>query len=121
MKLIIDLIEDIRESIQNDESYIITAMLLKEDENDKKNLIYAGEAPISSFEIDKLSKELILIVEKDKELLSVGELLKHLFILDTKELMYEVKLAVSQAHNLQELVGFGFNSTDKKYALFMMQ
>lgn len=120
MKVVIDLIEDIRESIQNNEAYVVTAMLLKEDTNDKKNLIYAGEAPIGSFYVDKLSKELIFNVEKEKELLSVGALVKHLLIMDMEQMMYEVKLSVSDAYAPQDLVGFGFNATDKKYALFIM-
>ena len=120
MKVIIDLIEDIRESIQNAEQYTVTAMLLKEDENDKKNLVYAGEASIGSFYIDEISKELIFTVDKTKEPLSVGELVKHLLILDMDAMMYEVKLAVSENHAPKELVGFGFNATDAKYALFIM-
>ena len=120
MKVIIDLIEDIRESINNNETYTITAMLLKEDENDKKNLLYAGEAPVGSFYVDKISKELIFTVEKDKEPLTVGELVKHLLIMDMDMMMYEVKLAVSKEHPPKELVGFGFNATDAKYALFIM-
>ena len=120
MKVIIDLIEDIRESINNDESYTMAGMLLKEDENNKKNLTYAGEAPIGSFYVDKIAKELILTVEQDKEPLLVGELAKHLLIMDMEMMMYEVKLAVSDNHAPQALVGFGFNATDAKYALFIM-
>ncbi len=120
MKVIIDLIEDIRESINNNEMYSITAMLLKEDANNKKNLLYAGEASVGSFYVDKISKELILVVEKNKEPLSVGELVKHLLIMDMEMMMYEVKLQVSEEHAPQELVGFGFNATDAKYALFIM-
>ncbi len=120
MKVIIDLIEDIRESIHNDETFAITAMLLKEDPQDKKKLIYAGEAPVDSFYIDKISKELILTVEKEAEALSIGELVKHLLIMDMEQMMYEVKLAVSEDHPPRELVGFGFNATDAKYALFIM-
>ena len=120
MKVIIDLIEDIRESINNNEKYSMTAMLLKEDSNDEKNLIYAGEASIASFYIDKISKELILEVDAKQESLIIGDLVKHLLILDMDQMMYEVKLAVSDVHSPQELVGFGFNATDAKYALFIM-
>jgi len=120
MKVIIDLIEDIRESINNNEAYKITAMLLKEDIENKKNLIYAGEAQIGSFYVDKIAKKLILTVEKEGEGLSVGELVKHLLIMDMDMMMYEVKLVVSEEHEPQELVGFGFNATDSKYALFIM-
>ena len=120
MKVVIDLIEDIRESINNNETYNVTAMLLKEDEQNKKNLIYAGEASIGSFHLDKLAKELILCVEKESKPLNVGELVKHLLIMDMDMMMYEVKLEVSEEHAPQELVGFGFNATDSKYALFIM-
>lgn len=120
MKVIIDLIEDIRESINNNENYAITSMLLKEDVNNKENLIYAGEASVGSFYVDKISKELILTVEKNKEPLSIGELVKHLLIMDMDMMMYEVKLVVSEEHAPQELVGFGFNATDAKYGLFIM-
>ena len=120
MKVIIDLIEDIRESIQNAESYTISGMLLKENPENKKDLIYAGEASVGSFYIDRISKELIFTVEKNKEVLTVGELVKHLLILDMDAMMYEVKLAVSEDHAPKELVGFGFNATDTKYALFIM-
>jgi len=120
VKVIIDLIEDIRENINNNETYTMAGMLLKEDENNKEKLIYAGEAPIGSFYVDKISKELILNVEKDKEPLSVGALVKHLLIMDMDMMMYEVKLAVSEEHAPNELVGFGFNASDAKYVLFIM-
>jgi len=120
VKVIIDLIEDIRESIQNAESYTIAGMLLKENPENKKDLIYAGEASVGSFYLDEISKELIFNVEKEGEALSVGELVKHLLILDMDAMMYEVKLAVSEEHAPKELVGFGFNATDGKYALFIM-
>lgn len=121
MKVVIDLIEDIRESIQNSEEYQLTAMLLKEDELDKKNLVYAGEAPIGSFYLDEISKELIFSIEQEINPLLVGELVKHLLILDMDSMMYEVKLVISENHTPKSLVGFGFNATDKKYVLFIMK
>jgi hypothetical protein len=121
MKVVIDLIEDIRESIQNSEEYQMTAMLLKEDELDKKNLIYTGEASIGSFVIAEISKELIFSVEKNNKSLVIGDVVKHLLILDMEMMMYEVKLTVSNNHEPKSLVGFGFNATDKKYVLFIME
>jgi len=120
MKVIIDLIEDIRESINNSESYKVVGMLLKEDSNDKKKLIYAGEANIASFYVDEISKELIFSVDKTEKSLEIGELVKHLLIMDMEKMMYEVKLSVSDEHAPQELVGFGFNAADGKYVLFIM-
>jgi hypothetical protein len=120
MKVVIDLIEDIQESIQNEKNYTIAGMLLKENPNKKEDLTYAGEAPVGSFYMDKISKELIFTIEKDGEALTIGELVKHLLILDMDMMMYEVKLAVSEEHEPKPLVGFGFNATDAKYALFIM-
>ncbi len=120
MKVIIDLIEDIRESINNNESYSITGMLLKEDTNNQKNLIYAGEASVSSFYVDEIAKELIFTVDTKETALEIGALVKHLLIMDMQKMMYEVKLSVSDEHVPQSLVGFGFNATDAKYALFIM-
>ena len=120
MKVVIDLIEDIRDSINNNESYKIAGMLLKEDVTDKKNLIYAGEASVASFYVDEISKELIFTVDTKEKPLEIGELVKHLLIMDMEKMMYEVKLAVSDEHAPQELVGFGFNAADAKYALFIM-
>ncbi|CAA6806257.1 MAG: Unknown protein [uncultured Sulfurovum sp.] len=120
MKVVIDLIEDIRESINNNETYAVTAMLLKEDEQEKKNLIYAGEASVASFHVDKLSRTLVFTVNKEEKALDIGELAKHLTIMDMDQMMYEVKLSVSDEHAPQELVGFGFNAADAKYALFIM-
>mgnify|MGYP000520709788 FL=1 len=45
MRVIIDLIEDVREQIGNHEAYEVTAGLLKTDAQDSEKLIYAGEAP----------------------------------------------------------------------------
>ena len=120
MKVVIDLIEDIRESINNSESYNLTAMLLKEEKAQESKLIYAGEAPIGSFRMDESNKILFLEVDKEKKALSVGELVKHLLILDMDKMMYEVKILVSSRHPSKEVVGFGFNATDAKYVLFIM-
>ena len=120
MKVVIDLIEDIRESIHNNEHYSIVGMLLKEDANNKKNFMYAGEASVSSFYVNELSKEFIFTVNKEEEAIKIGELVKQLLIMDMEKMMYKVKLFVSEDHAPQELVGFGFNATDAKYALFIM-
>jgi hypothetical protein len=120
MKVVIDLIEDIRDSINNNETYSIAGMLLKEDNQDKKNLVYAGEATVSSFYVDELSRELIFTVDNTQKPLVIGELVKYLLIMDMEKMMYEVKLAVSDEHAPQVLVGFGFNATDAKYVLFIM-
>lgn len=121
MKVMIDLIEDLRESIQNNAEYAVTAMLLTTDERDDKKLNYAGEAPISSFKLDEETRELVLSVNKEEETLKIGNFVKHLQIMGLDKMMYEVKLAVSPEHPRQEIVGFGVNAEEFKYALFIMK
>jgi hypothetical protein len=121
MKVIIDLIEDLRESIQNNANYSVTAMLLTADANDEKKLNYAGEAPISSFTLDEVTRELVLWVNKEEEILKIGNFVQHLQIMGLDKMMYEVKLAVSPNYPRKEVVGFGVNIEESKYALFIMK
>ncbi|HHD82391.1 MAG TPA: hypothetical protein ENK82_06790 [Campylobacterales bacterium] len=120
MKVIIDLIEDLRESIQNNAAYQVTAMLLKANEEDEKKLAYAGEAPVASFFLDEEKRELVLSVDREKEPLKIGDFVPHLQIMGLDKMMYEVKLAVSPNHSHKEIVGFGVNTDESKYALFIM-
>jgi len=120
MKVIIDLIEDLRESIQNNAEYQITAMLLKPNGEDDKKLEYAGEAPVASFVLDEEKRELVLSVDTQQESLKIGNFVQHLQIMGLDKMMYEVKLAVSPNHPHKEIVGFGVNSDESKYALFIM-
>jgi hypothetical protein len=120
MKVIIDLIEDLRESIQNNAEYSIAAMLLKTDENDEKKLNYAGEAPITAFELDEETRELVFLVGSENPL-KIDNFVKHLQIMGLDKMMYEVKIAVSSDHPRKEVVGFGVNAEESKYALFIMK
>ncbi|MDO8454067.1 MAG: hypothetical protein Q7S59_05805, partial [Sulfurimonas sp.] len=58
MKYIIDMIDDMRENIQNAEDYALLAMLLKEESDG--GLQNAGEKVITSFYIDHNAKQLQL-------------------------------------------------------------
>jgi len=120
MKVIIDLIEDLRESIQNNAEYSISAMLLTSDDQDDKKLNYAGEAPIAFFELDEERRELVLSIGKELSL-KIGDFVKHLQIMGLDKMMYEVKIAVSPDHPRKEVVGFGVNAEESKYALFIMK
>jgi len=75
MKFIIDLIEDIREQISNNEAYILTAGLLKADENDSTKLIYAGEAPLNLVSVDDETKQLRLKIDGSGTEVTIGELI----------------------------------------------
>jgi|GEM_PF-555490 len=119
MKVIIDLIEDIREEIANDGDFVLTAMLLKADQEDSSKMLYAGESAISNFEFNHENRELILGIDRAKDPLIVEDLLKHLLILDTGTLMYEIKLNINLDHQSVELIGFGKAQEDKKYILFV--
>ena len=81
MKFIIDLIEDIREQIGNQEAYIITAGLLKEDPDDANKLIYAGEAPLNLFILNDESKQLNFKIDGSDMRVTIGALMPSLLIL----------------------------------------
>jgi hypothetical protein len=119
MKVIIDLIEDVRIQIGNHEAYEVTAGLLKSDENDTQKLIYAGEAPINSFELNRDERKLVLKIDQSGTKLTIGELIPELLILDMDAMMFEVKMDVNVQYKDMEIVGFGKNDEEKRYILFI--
>ncbi len=119
MKFIIDLIEDIREQINNAESYTLTAGLLKEDQNDNTKLIYAGEAVLNSWHIDEIRKELIFEIDGSDTQIMVGEIIPPLLISDMDKMMYELRMGLNAQYKDMEIVGFGKNDEEKRYILFI--
>jgi len=119
MKFIIDIIEDIREQIGNQEAYVITAGLLKEDPEDKDKLIYSGEAKLNSWHIDEIKKQLIFEIDGSDTEITVGELIPPLLISDMDRMMFELKIDVNAQYQNMEVVGFGKNEEEKRYILFI--
>ncbi len=119
MKFIIDLIEDIREQINNAEAYTLTAGLLKEDPNDINKLIYAGEAPLNTWHKDKITKQLIFEIDASDTKITIGELIPPLLISDMDSMMFELRMNVNAQYSDMEIVGFGKNDEEKKYILFI--
>jgi hypothetical protein len=119
MKFIIDLIEDIREQIGNQEAYTITAGLLKEDPEDDNKLIYSGEASLNTYHIDEIKKQLIFEIDGSETTISVGELIPPLLISDMDRMMFELRMLVNEAYSDMEIVGFGKNDEERRYILFI--
>ena len=119
MKFIIDLIEDIREQIGNHEEYVVTAGLLKADENDSSKLIYAGEALLNLAILNDDEKQLLFKIDTSDKRVTIGALIPPLLILDMDAMMYELKMDVNEKYKGMEIVGFGKNDEDKRYILFI--
>ena len=119
MKFIIDLIEDVREQIGNHEEYVVTAALLKADENDSAKLIYAGEAPLNLAVLNDESKQLNFKIDGSDMRVTIGALIPPLLILDMDTMMYELRMDVNVQYSDVEVVGFGKNDEEKKYILFI--
>jgi len=119
MKYIIDLIEDVRESIGNSGEFLLSAMLLKENADDVKQLIYAGEASLNTFTIDKEQKRLLFSINSSATRVSIESLIPSLLILDMDAMMYELRMDVNSQYQNIEIIGFGKNEEEKKYILFI--
>ncbi|PHS40099.1 MAG: hypothetical protein COB07_05145 [Sulfurovum sp.] len=119
MKFIIDLIEDVREQIGNHEEYVVTAGLLKADENDSNKLIYAGEAPVNIASINDDEKQLNFKIDTSDMRVTIGALIPPLLILDMDAMMYELRMDVNTQYRNMEIVGFGKNDEEKRYILFI--
>ena len=119
MKFIIDLIEDIREQIGNQEAYTLTAGLLKEDPKDKNKLLYAGEAKLNTWHVDEITKQLIFEIDGSTSKITIGELIPPLLISDMDSMMFELRMNVNAQYTDMEIVGFGKNNEEKRYILFI--
>ena len=117
MKLIIDFIEDVRESIANRENFILTVMLLQEDTSKSSKMIYAGESPINSFELK--NKSLNFKIDGTQNIVSIADIIPSLLILDMDIMMYELTIDVNANHKSIEIIGFGKNEEENKYILFI--
>jgi hypothetical protein len=119
MKYIIDLIEDVREQIGNHEEYVVTAGLLKEDANDSTKLIYSGEAPLNLAILNDEKKQLEFKIDTSDKRVTIGALIPPLLILDMDAMMYGLKMDVNDQYNDMEILGFGKNTEQKSYILFI--
>jgi hypothetical protein len=115
MKYIIDMIDDMRENIQNSKDYTLLAMLLKED--DSKNFQNAGEKVITSLHIDHDSRELQLGFLDEN--VTTQSLLECVESLEMQAMMYEVVIKISNEHPLMPVIGFGENHEQKQYIFFV--
>ena len=119
MKLIIDFIEDVRESIGNRETFLLTAMLVKEDKVDTSKLIYVGESAINSFNLDTDTNLLNFKIDGTDSVVSIGDIIPSLLVLAMDSMMYELRMNVNANHNDVEIIGFGKNEEESKYILFI--
>ena len=118
MKVIIDLIEDIRTAINNDTDFSLAAMQLTEHTDGE--FIPAGESKICHYELDDDNKKLYFVLGKEQPL-NVGLLLEALNKLSNEKMMYEVTVAYGNPDQriVKPLIGFGEALEDKKYLLFI--
>ena len=119
MKFIIDFIEDVREQIANDGSYVVRAGLLKENIEDISKLVYSGEASLASWELVEDKKALVFYVDNDSSEMTIEKILPPLLILDMDKMMYGLKIDVNERYKDMEVIGFGKNEEQKSYILFV--
>lgn len=119
MKVIIDVIEDIRAAIDNDESFSLAAMGLKEQRGE---FVPSWESRLCSMRLDDEKKRLFLFLGKEKAL-NTGELLRSLNILANEKMMYAIYISYSKddARRDSPLLGFGESLPEKKYVLFIAE
>ena len=119
MKFIIDLIEDVREHIDNNEVYLLAAGLLKEDPEDSTRLIYAGEALLNRATLNEEKRQLVFKIDGSDERVAIGVLIPLLLMGEMDVMMYGLSMDVNARYQDMEIVGFGKNDVEKRYILFI--
>jgi hypothetical protein len=120
MKVVIDIIEDIREAIHNNGEFSLWIMGLK----DKKNGEFtpAWQSPIVRYEIDEQKEKVFLFMGKEEPLNAMA-CVNELNALENKQMMYELQVVYLKENERvdQALIGFGESFLDKKYLLFVAE
>ena len=118
MKVIIDLIEDIRTAIDNAPAFTLTGMALQANEQGEHEPIW--QSNIVHYRLDNEAKKLFFFLGQD-DALSVGTLLQELNTYSNEAMMYEVCLTYTQNNTRQDksLIGFGEVIPEKRYLLFI--
>ena len=118
MKVIIDLIEDIRATINNDTSFSLTAMSLAESAEGE--FTPSWQSDVSQYKLNDTDKKIYFLLGRENPL-NIGDLLKDLNTLSNEAMMYEVCVSYSKDNQRidSSLIGFGEALEDKKYLLFI--
>jgi len=118
MKVIIDLIDDVREAINSDKSFSLSAMGLKE--NEKGEFVPSWQADINQYKLDEKTKKLYLFLGKENAL-NIGTFLSDLNSLSNEQMMYELCVSYTKEQKRIDsvLMGFGESFPEKKYLLFI--
>ena len=118
MKVIIDLIEDIRTAINNDNSFTLTTMGLTE--NAEGEFTPSWQSDVCEYRLSETDKKIYFLLGRENPL-KVGTLLEELNVLSNEAMMYEVCVSYSKENQRidSSLIGFGEALEEKKYLLFI--
>lgn len=118
MKVIIDLIDDVREALNNDNSFSLCAMGLKE--NEKGEFVPSWQADTNQYKLDDKAKKLFLFLGKENAI-NINAFLKELDVLSNEKMMYEIILSYSKNGERIDspVMGFGESAVEKNYFLFI--
>jgi len=119
MKVIIDLVEDLKSSIDNDKEFSLRAINLYE--SDTKEFVPSWQTDIASVKIDDETKKMFVFL--GVEPMGVEEMLVKLDSLSNEQMMYEILLSYYKDEKRADtpLIGFGESFKDKKYLFFISE
>jgi hypothetical protein len=118
MKVIIDLIEDIRTAINNDSDFSLSVMGLTE--NSDGEFTPSWQSDVCQYRLSETDKKIYFLLGRENPL-NIGSLLEELNALSNEAMMYEVCVSYSKENHRidSSLIGFGEALQDKKYLLFI--
>ena len=120
MKVVIDLVEDLRENIKDDEEFIIGAIAIEKELDSEENALLAWGKAITRLSVDTEKKRLNFYVE-DGQVLHVDELLRAVKAMKNEEMMYEIFLSTKEhpSNATAPLIGFNEDTLTKQFMLII--
>ena len=118
MKVVIDLIEDIREAIENNPNFSLIVMGLEEDQ--EGNFTPTWQSPLSRLSLEAQEKKIYFFLGKENPI-TITPLLIELNSMSNQEMMYTMQVSFSKegVRVNKEVIGFGESVENKQYVLFV--
>ena len=120
MKVIIDLIEDIRTTLETHKDFTLAVMALSKDK--EGNYLPVWKSGVSHYELKESERKIYFYLAKEQTI-SALKISKEMNKLTNQEVMYEINIVFSKDNERVDkaLIGFGEAVEEKSYCLFIAE
>ena len=120
MKVVIDLVEDLRESINDSDEFILGAIAIQKALDDDGNALLAWGKAVTRMNVDEEKKRLNFYVEED-QVMHLDEVLEKIEEMSNEQMLYPIYVSTKENEHTASapLIGFNEDTMAKQYMLII--